>query len=134
MAAADKITEWLKHTYGEDVKAAGSLRKIMADMGLTNVSTKTVKFGRDAWKAEILERRASQTKKEYEAFMASQDTVSQALWPIIRPIVEKAIADQKALDQHLIDQAKQDLAEALDAQEKIQEELDAAMALLNEMN
>ena len=36
MAAADKITEWLKQTYGDDVKAAGSLRKIMADMGVNN--------------------------------------------------------------------------------------------------
>ena len=49
MAAADKITEWLKQTYGDDIKAAGSLRKIIADMGLTNVSTKTAKYGRDAW-------------------------------------------------------------------------------------
>ena len=115
----DAIKSWLIENYGDQVSAAGSLRKILADMNLSHVSLKTIKIARDEWEDEVLAKQMSNTQAELESFNLRQDELSQALWQIIRPIVEEAKNRQNSTNQQQIDDARLETQAAIESESKL---------------
>lgn len=129
----DAIKSWLIENYGDQVSAAGSLRKILADMNLSHVSLKTIKIARDEWEDEVLAKQMSNTQAELESFNLRQDELSQALWQIIRPIIEEAKNRQNSTNQQQIDDARLETQAAIDSESKLLVNVENLQLQLNKL-